>query len=475
MERRREDPIDWTASTLAARIRAKKISAVEYATVLLDHCKAHADLNGYIHQNPDALLAEARAADDKLAKDAKSCGPLHGVPIALKDNINTIDAPTTGGTPALKGRVPKTNAPSWQCLRDAGALLAGKANMHELAFGGTNDNLAYGRAQNPFDPARTPGGSSGGSGVVVAARLAPAALGSDTGGSVRVPAGLCGVTGFRPTLGRYSTVGVVPLSRSRDTLGPMAHSVEDIALLDGLMANDAAPLHPVLPRSIMIGVDRARFFEKVHADVLAVLDAAMAQLTRAGITFVDIKADPDAEAVKDGSATVMGNELVADIRAYLAEFAPGLTMEEVHAQAASPALKARWAVRLAETPGTNAAAYNAFINEQLPALQRRHNAIFSENNLDAFIAPATPETALPFAGDDTVLRNGAAVSSWFYFDNTNFAPVRGNPSIALPAGLSGGLPVGLLLEGMIGRDRELLAVAKAVETILAVSLRPTGI
>jgi len=472
MDRRREDPIDWTATTLAARIRTKKISAVEYATVMLDHCKAQAGLNGYIHQNADALLAEARRADDQLAKDAKSCGPLHGVPIALKDNINTINAPTTGGTPALKGRVPSANAPAWQKLRDAGALLAGKANMHELAFGGTNDNLAYGRAQNPFDRARTPGGSSGGSGVVVAGRLAPAALGSDTGGSVRVPAGLCGVTGFRPSLGRYSGAGVIPLSHSRDTLGPMAHSVDDIALLDGLMAGDAAPLHPVLPRSIVIGVDRTRFFQNVTSEVLAVMDAAMAQMTRAGIVFVDVKADPDAEAVKAGSATVMGQELVADIRAYLAEYAPGLTMEEVHAQAASPALKTRWAVRLAETPGINTAAYRAFMDEQLPALQRRHNAILTENNLDAFIAPATPEVALPFGGDDTVLRNGAASSSWFYFDNTNFAPVRGSPSIALPAGLSGGLPVGLLLEGMIGRDRDLLAVAKAVETILAVSIMP---
>lgn len=454
-------------------MRSKRISAVEYAQALIERTVSAAALNGYISHDPGLLLAQARAADELLARDPQSCGALHAVPLALKDNINTVDLPTTGGTPALRGHRPPQDAPIWQTLRAAGAVLAGKANMHEMAFGGTNDNASYGRASNPFDRARVPGGSSGGSAVIVAARLVPACIGSDTAGSVRVPAALCGQVGFRPTHGRYPGAGIIPLSHSRDTAGPMARSVEDVALLDAVITRSASQMTSIEPQRLRLGVDRARFFDKVNAEVVGVVDAALAKLAQAGVTLVDVKADPLRPAPSNSGNIILDRELIEDVRAYLAAYAPHLTMEQLHRQAGSAALRELWTKKFAAYPSLDRVAYDNALTTELPALRAAHHQLFSEYRLDALIAPTTPEAALPFAGDDSVVLNGNTVSSWLYFTNTSFAPARGSPSVSLPCGtVSGGLPVGVLLDGNVGKDRELLAVAACVESILRVTLRP---
>ena len=198
-------------------------------------------LNAFIHLDPEQVRAAARAAD---AKGSAAGGPLHGVPLALKDNLDTADMPTTGGTPGLKGHRPKRNADVVQKLFDAGAIAFGKANLHELAYGITNNNAGFGAARNPYDPTRIPGGSSGGVGTAVGARIVPGGIGSDTGGSVRVPAALCGIVGFRPTTGRWSQAGVVPISHTRDTPGPMTRSVADCALLDSVVTGSAGRRRP---------------------------------------------------------------------------------------------------------------------------------------------------------------------------------------------------------------------------------------
>ena len=208
------DPTALTISEAAAAIRRGEMTALAYAEALLAQAEKAASLNAFIHHDPEQVRAAARAAD---AKGGAGAGPLHGVPLALKDNLDTADMPTTGGTPGLKGHRPKRNAEVVQKLLDAGAIAFGKANLHELAYGITNNNAAFGAARNPYDPTRIPGGSSGGVGAAVGARIVPGGIGSDTGGSVRVPAALCGIVGFRPTTGRWSQAGVVPISHTRDT------------------------------------------------------------------------------------------------------------------------------------------------------------------------------------------------------------------------------------------------------------------
>jgi indoleacetamide hydrolase len=176
----------------AAAIGAGEITAEALAEALLKRCADASSLNAFIHLDPDAVRAAARRADAQR-QSGQPVGPLHGVPLAIKDNIDTAELPTTGGTPGLRGNRPKHNAHVVQRLLDGGAIVLGKANMHELAYGVTNNNGAFGPARNPYDPSRIPGGSSGGTGVAVAARLAPGGLGSDTGGSVRIPAAHCGI------------------------------------------------------------------------------------------------------------------------------------------------------------------------------------------------------------------------------------------------------------------------------------------
>jgi indoleacetamide hydrolase len=209
-------PHELGVADAAAAIRSGALSAQALAEALLKRCAAAAPLNAFISLEPERVRAAARAADD-LQRRGNKLGPLHGVPLALKDNFDTADYATTAGTPALAAHRPRRDATVVARLRAAGALVLGKANMQELAFGPTSNNAAFGPVHNPYDRARIPGGSSGGTGAAVAARLAPAGLGTDTGGSVRVPASLCGIVSLRPSMLRWPQAGIVPISHTRAT------------------------------------------------------------------------------------------------------------------------------------------------------------------------------------------------------------------------------------------------------------------
>src|SRR5256885_1675163 len=205
--------MDLTSLTIgeaAAAMQRAELTATAYADALLARAAACGALNAFIHHDPAQVRAAARAADVLRASGAR-LGPLHGIPLALKDNLDTAGIATTGGTPALRGHVPARNAPVVQRLVDAGAIVFGKTNLHELAYGITNNNAAFGAACNPYDRTRIPGASSGGTGAAVGARVVPGGIGSDTGGSVRIPAALCGIVGFRPSPGRWLQAGIVPI------------------------------------------------------------------------------------------------------------------------------------------------------------------------------------------------------------------------------------------------------------------------
>ena len=248
-----------SARAAADYIRRGELSAERYAQVLLDRYKAHTNLNAVTYIDETQAAEDAREIDRARASGAQ-LGPLAGLPIMLKDNINTVGFPTTAGTPFLKGYRPKTNAPLADMLFKQGAILFAKSNMHELALGGTSANPTFGFVKNPYDLSRIPGGSSGGTAAAVAARIVPLGFGSDTAGSVRMPAHFCGIAGLRPSNPKtnkpYPVEGIVPLELAFDVPGPMARNVADIALVHAAITR-GPELAAADLRGVRIGVPRA--------------------------------------------------------------------------------------------------------------------------------------------------------------------------------------------------------------------------
>jgi len=451
------------ACSVAQKIADGDLSSEEYCIALSEAVAAASDLNAYSTFRTDHLLQQARTADAEYARGIRK-GPLHGVPLILKDNINTVDLPTSGGTPSLKGNTPASNAPLAQRLFDAGALLAGKANMHELSSGGTSANHAFGPVRNPYDKKRVPGGSSGGTASAIAACLAPAGMGTDTAGSVRVPASLCGLFGFRPSVGRYDGDGIVPLSTSLDTAGPLSRSMDDILLLDSILAVDPQPLTDLSPNSLRIGVAEHLFIDSV-SEVQKVCSGTLDSWEKSGITLVPVDLMPLRELQKAAAGDVIDVEFPEIMKAYLAEHAPHVTMDDLVAGIASPAVKSFTQDRLNKTFDMEAYAYAT--GPALQALQNAWVSLFTEFSIDAVAFPTTPDVALPLADDDNVMKDGESVLSWFYFRHTGMGSTGRRPGISLPIGMgSSGLPVGMELDGITGQDRQLLSVARAVSTTL---------
>src|SRR5215475_10022654 len=221
--------------------RQRKLSPVELTRLLLTRIdRLNPKLNAYLTVTHDLALSQAKKAESELfaprgRKGHRDRGPLHGIPISLKDNIYTKDIRTTAGSKILKDFVPRCDAVLVSQLKEAGAVILGKTNLHEFAYGVTTNNPHFGPTRNPWDTSRIPGGSSGGAAAAVSTGLCAAAIGTDTGGSVRIPASLCGIVGFKPSLHRVSVEGIVPLSLTLDCAGPLARSVEDAALVLDLM------------------------------------------------------------------------------------------------------------------------------------------------------------------------------------------------------------------------------------------------
>ena len=292
---------DLTVTELASQLRQRKISAVETARHFLGRMEAHRELGAFLHVSPEVTLAQARAADGRLADG--TAGALAGVPIAHKDIFVTRDFVTTAGSKMLEGYRSPFNATVVERLAQAGAVTLGKVNCDEFAMGSANENSAYGPVRNPWDTHRTPGGSSGGSAAAVAARLTPAATGTDTGGSIRQPASFCGITGIKPTYGRASRYGMVAFASSLDQAGLLARSAEDCALLLSVMCGpdadrDATSLD-IEPEDyssqlnssldgLRIGVPDEFFGEGLSADVRAAVDAALKTYQNLGARLVPI-------------------------------------------------------------------------------------------------------------------------------------------------------------------------------------------
>ena len=467
------DLSDLGVADAAALIRAKKVSSLELTQAYLSRAAATRDLNAFITLDGAGALDAARRADAALANGAPK-GALHGVPLVVKDNTHVAGLPNTAGTPGLRTFVPKEHAPTVKRLVDAGAVILGKTNMHELAFGISGYNEAFFTAQpigtrNPYDSTRIAGGSSSGTGAAIAARLAPGGLGSDTGGSVRIPAALTGGAGLRPTLGRYSQEGVTPIAHSRDTVGPMARTVADVALLDSVLMRGKVPAAALLS-SVRLGVYRGYFFADLDADTKTVIEAALGKLRAAGVTIVEVEM-PELKTLNDAASfPVALYEAYDDLKAYLAKYQTGKTVEQVAAEIASKDVKETYnsLVVPRKLPGPNGLVeaqpiYRGVMSGARPALLKHVVDTFEKYAIEALLAPTTPSVAVT---------QGPQASSFETFvrfiRNTDPGSNVGMPGLTIPAGLgpTTRLPVGLSLDGLRDSDERLLAIGLAIESVL---------
>lgn len=451
-------PLSLT-ETLAA-LAGGTMTAQAHAEQVLDRAAGAAMLGAFIALDAEGLRRAAQASDARRA--AGSAGALDGAALAVKDNIDTADLPTTGGTRALTGPA-AADAPPLARLRRAGAMVAGKTNLHELAFGITSNNAAFGAVRNPHDHGLIAGGSSGGTAAAIAAGIVPAGLGTDTGGSVRIPAALCGITGFRPTLGRYPAGGVVPLSATRDTIGPMGHTVADVALLDAIMAAEPPGLAAPDASALRLGVPRRVLWEGLEPEVANRCEAALERLSKAGVTLIET--GPEDLWADDAAASfpIVLYETMRELPAYCA--ARGVKFDDLLAGIASPDVRGIVESQLGEGAMPEA-AYRAALDIHRPAMQRNWARWFADHDLHGALFPTTPLRARPIGADETVSLNGADLPTFpTFIRNTDHGSVMGVPGISLP--LPGdGLPVGLELDGLAGQDRALLGIAACLENLL---------
>ncbi len=460
-----DDPVQFTVEHLAAAIRDGSISAVAVAEEVLARCARFRQLNAVISQEPERLLESARLADRRLAAGIDP-GPLHGVPIFIKDNIDTRDYPTTAGTPALENDYPRHDATVVRRLLDAGALIAGKTNLHELAVGGSSNNLYYGFVHSAWRDDVIAGGSSGGSAAAVSARLAPAALGTDTNGSVRGPCSLSGIVGFRPGFRRYPGDGVIPPTPTRDSVGIMANTVGDLAILDRVLSGES---HTVVHRpldGVRFGRPRGDLYKIMDQRTARIVDEAVALLQDQGAVIIDADIPGLAQLTAKAAWAISAYEVVREMPVYMQRRGTAITVAEIRDKIASPVVKERF------TPFTDdmsalESRYKEAMEVHRPRLQQTINDYFGEHALDAMVFPTTPFPAPPM-GDDTsdLMINGEPLRGGFSYviQNTVHQSAAGIPSLVVPAGVTDdGLPVGISFDGLPGSDRALLAIGHAFE------------
>ncbi len=391
-------------------------------------------LNAFTVVAREQAMQQARAADG-----GGSRGVLHGVPVAVKDLFDVAGWETSACSRMYAGRIATEDAPVVAALRAAGAVIVGKTNMHELAFGATNDVSSFGPANNPWDPSRMTGGSSGGSAAAVAAGLVPLALGTDTGGSVRIPAALCGVTGLKTTHGLISLTGVVPLALSMDTVGPLTGDALDAALAMKALTGLEIAWRDDLT-GVTVGVAGNRSFDMIDSAVDAAVRDAIRVLEQAGAHVMDT-ALPDAEQARDTWADIALSEFL--------DSHPNLDDDLLSEDLRFLAAAAR------QVGDGDLRAARAAMAESGAAWER------SFASVDVIAMPSTPVGAPPhFATSVEIDGAQVAVHGGLLSAKTRQVNVAGVPAISVPCGLDrGGMPVGLQLAGAHGSENLLLAIA----------------
>lgn len=458
----------------AEAIRNGEVNAERLVQTFLDRGAAHVHLNAFVSVDAEASL-EAAYEVDRARRSGEVLGPLAGVPLSMKDNIDIAGQECRAGTPGLAGHRPKKDAPVAATLRDAGAIFLGRTGMHELAFGITNNNAFSGAIHNPYDPLMIPGGSSGGAGASCAARLTPGGIGTDTGGSVRVPAALCGIASLRPSSVRWPANRIVPISSTRDTPGPMARCVADLELMDRIVTGSTGVQGTRPLDGVRLGVPRGYFWEDLDPETERICLEALAQLKAAGVTLVEADVANLAALNAAASNIIAFHEPGRDIVAYLAESGAAASFDDIVAKSASPDVQG--IMRLISDPATMVpeTLYREAIDVHRPRLIKAYKDHFAGHGIDALVFPTTPLPACPIGEDVDVELNGRRVPTFQTFiRNTDPGSVAGLPGINLPVGLTArGLPVGLALDGLPGTDRALLSIAAAFEALLPALPAPT--
>ena len=451
-----------TIEQLQPLLAKKKVSPVELAKLYLSRIERFdGRLNAFRTVTPERALADARRAENELFH-GRCRGPVHGIPIALKDNIRTRGIRTTAGSAILRDFIPDEDATVVRRLRRAGAVLLGKTNLHEFAYGITSENPHYGATHNPWSEERISGGSSGGSAAATAAGLCVAALGTDTGGSIRIPAALCGIVGLKPTFGRVSVQGVFPLAPSFDHVGTLARSVADAAtLLAAIAGRDpqdpasvAAPREDLLrtltrrTRKIRLGLPKEHFWTRLDPEVRRRAEAAVKDMVRQGAIVREISLPTTASAV-DAATTVALVEA-----------------RRVHERAGYfPARASEYAAdgreRL-EQGGHVSAVEFLQAREVLEVSKAEFEAAL--RHVDAIVTPTTPVSA-PLIGAQSVWVGDAEESVRSALVRLNRpGNFTGLPAISVPCGFtSEGLPVGLQLIGPAFGEAGIVAIAHRYE------------
>jgi aspartyl-tRNA(Asn)/glutamyl-tRNA(Gln) amidotransferase subunit A len=441
-----------TIQEFGAKLRARAITS----EAIVEQCLAQIEArnpatNAFILVMADEARRQAREADRELA-EGRDRGPLHGVPVSIKDLMDVRGTETTAASRVRVGRTASQDAPCVASLRSGGAVFVGKTNLHEYALGTTSGDSAFGAVRNPLDLTRSPGGSSGGSAVSVATGMALATVGTDTGGSIRIPAACCGIVGLKPSLGEVPTEGVVPLSSTFDHVGPLAASVADAWTVFRVLAGDLAPppLAPATAAALRLAVPRSYFLDMLDDDVRARFEASLEAFRTAGVRVREIEI-PHTETIANVYIRISLKEAAAYHAATLAAVPERYT----------PPVRQRLEM------GRNIQHEEYMLalggREQL---RRDVDAAFAD--CDALALPTLPIPA-PKIDAETV-QVGPTVQPLrnVMLRLTQLFNITGNPAISIPCGLTrDGMPCGLQIVGARGQTRELVQAALACEALLA--------
>jgi Asp-tRNA(Asn)/Glu-tRNA(Gln) amidotransferase A subunit family amidase len=456
-------------SGAAEAIRRGEVSAESYVSALLTKARRDEGLKAFITLDEPGALSAAREAD--MARARGLTAPRLGVPLGIKDSYLTAGLRTTLGVGALRDFQPTEDADAVATLKAAGAIVLGKTNLVELSYGLTGDNGPYGQVGNPHAPGHVTGGSSSGSASAVAAAIVPATLGGDTIGSIRVPASLCGVVGFKPTTRRWPREGVAPISHTLDTTGVFARSVEDCALIDQVVTG--APAARLDASAGLKGIRFAfaprQYLNPVDPEVDAQFRNTLLRLAEAGAEIVEIDLGEDFQALALRTAwSLFFRETKASLSEFLEHHAIPVTFEVLH-EGLRAGVKDAWDhFVIPGAPGyLSEEAYHALTADRR-AVKDRMREVFTRHGTHALIFPTTPCTAPTAARQTQFTVGGQEVDFRVLANNTIPASAAGLPGVSLPIGLdSRNLPIGLELDGPEGQDRALLGLASRVEKMLS--------
>jgi len=457
-----------TIADIGKLYRRRKLSPVELTRFLLERiARLNPRLNAYLALNSELALKDAAAAEAALCaksrrKGSRDLGPLYGIPISLKDNLYTAGLRTTGGAGFLRDFLPLQDAAVVTSLKNAGAILLGKTNLHEFAYGVTSNNPHFGPVRNPWDLDRIPGGSSGGSAAALAAGLCYGSIGTDTGGSIRIPASLCGIVGLKPGLGRVSAEGAIPLSTTLDFVGPMARTVADVALLfEAIAIPEKVNRRPPAARSqnLRLGIPKHFFLDVVSPEIQQAFESSLVTLKKLGAKLKEVSL-PYLKETEDA-----GNQIAW---AEATHYHQQAGWYPLHAADYGDDVRSR--LEMGEK--VSALDYLRALDLREKFIAGFHLALL-ENEVDALVTPTTP-IAAPLIGEENISIAGKDHSTRALLLRLNRpANLGGIPAISVPCGLTpAGLPAGLQFLTAVPGESLLLELAARFEQAHPLNSRP---